>query len=176
MKRKSLWILAAVGSLIIAAALVVFKRPHWAPYHWNTPYTEAHVGGEQIKADALSRLNRIRESLRVRYRIDSGFRAKEHNKKVGGASRSEHINGQAFDVRVPRSHRASFYEAATEAGFKGYGWGNSTVHIDTGKQRWWTYDDKGKHVGGDAKCQYLHKAPDNFKKEDFVKEDCDLSP
>ena len=79
------------------------------------------------------------------------------------------------EVSTPRHRRRSvgstlspsrrIYRAAAVAGFTASGWGNASVHMDTGKKRWWTYDDAGKHMSGAEKMKYLHKAPDNFKKD-----------
>ena len=60
-------------------------------------------------------------------------------------------------------YRSEFYDAAKLAGFKGFG-SNRSVHIDFEK-RWWTYNDKGKAVGGYEKFKFLHKAPKNFRNE-----------
>jgi hypothetical protein len=61
--------------------------------------------------------------------------------------------------------RDEFYQCAKKSLFTGFGWGNSTVHIDMGSSRWWTYNDAGNHVSGKEKYKYLHKAPNSFKKD-----------
>lgn len=164
---RAIWLTLCTLIALGVLSFVVIKRPHWVPVLlWRIPYTEYEVGGSGVNHDALEKLQSIRQDVKYRYRILSGYRSKEQNKAVGGAKGSQHVPGIAFDVWVPRSHRATFYAAAKKAGFSAYGWGNRTVHIDLGQSRWWTYDPAGKHVSGDARHQFLHLAPDNFI-EDF---------
>ena len=164
-------IIATLVLLILIAGIVVvhIKRPHLLPYAWTQPYSLEECGGEGFSPKTLEQLNTIRSTLKKRYRILSGYRSKKKNKEVGGVPNSKHINGIAIDLWVPHSDRAEFYEAAKAAGFKAFGWGNSSVHIDTGAKRWWTYDDKGKSQRGKEKYKYLHKAPENFKKDFKIK-------
>ena len=132
---------------------------------WQIPYTRAELGGDGVNDEALEALEAIRVKTKRRWRVTSGYRDPEHNTAVGGARHSQHLTGKAFDVQVPRSHRAAFYTAAREAGFVAFGWGNHTVHVDMGPRRWWTYDDDGNHVRGEARYRYLAKAPSNFQRD-----------
>lgn len=154
-RRKSL-----ILSFIIAAFFVslFFTRA-------LIPYYAFELGGQGLKPEALRAMNEIRIKTGYRWLIYSGYRAPSHNQKVGGASQSQHVVGVAFDVKVPHEKRAKFYRAAKDAGFTAFGWGNNTVHIDMGPARWWTYDDKGRAMGGQRKYQYLHKAPLNFRQD-----------
>ncbi len=129
------------------------------------PYYAFELGGQGLEPQALKGLNDIRKKTKKRWVIYSGYRAPEHNQKVGGASQSQHVKGVAFDVKVPHDRRAKFYEAAKDAGFTAFGWGNNTVHIDMGPARWWTYDERGRAASGQKKYQYLHKAPENFRQD-----------
>ncbi len=129
------------------------------------PYYAFELGGKGLQPQALKGLNEIRVKTGKRWKILSAYRDLEYNKKVGGALQSMHVQGLAFDVNVPYKKRAKFYEAAKQAGFTAFGWGNKSVHIDMGSKRWWTYDDKGRAVSGQRKYEYLHKAPENFKQD-----------
>jgi len=161
-------------SIIFLGILIVFikygadrPRPdHLIPLIWKIPYSKEECGGIGFKSDALEGLNFIRKKVKKRYYVFSGFRNEERNKKAGGVSNSQHLKGNAIDLWVPINEREAFYKAAKEAGFKGFGWGSRSVHIDMGKRRWWTYDDKGRHVNGKNRYKYLFKAPKVFK-EDF---------
>lgn len=163
--KKTIAILIGLVLLSAGIVLVVWKQPYHLPLLWKIPYSHEDVGGRSIQAKALKGLNAIREETKRRYLITSGYRSNKHNKKVGGVSNSQHTKGLAFDVWVPHSHRADFYQAAKNAGFSAYGWGNNTVHIDMGKKRWWTYDEEGHNLSGKARLKHLHKAPENFKKD-----------
>ena len=61
----------------------------------NIPNTEQL---EYIKKLATSVLQPIRDAFGSSIIIDSGFRSKELNKKVGGAQRSDHLYGAAVDI------------------------------------------------------------------------------
>jgi hypothetical protein len=85
-----------------------------------------------------------------------------------------HLEGKAIDVGIPDEYRAGksgsiewrrkFVAAAQRAGFNAFGLGYATVHIDTGKARWWTYK-KGKDVGYPAKLDevFSDRVPEEFR-------------
>lgn len=59
--------------------------------------------------------------------IVSGHRSPAHNRKVGGATRSRHLVGDAADLRPG----AATVEQAERAGFTGIGYrGKWAVHVD----------------------------------------------
>ena len=146
----------------ITLALIAGLLTHQA---WRVPYSAREVGGAGVHAEALEALNRLRALSQTRWTVVSGFRDRAHNAAVGGAKHSKHVKGTAFDVIVPRDEREAFYSAAKQAGFVAFGWGNRTVHIDTGPRRWWTYDDAGRHLSGRAKHAHLHKSPREFQRD-----------
>ena len=141
------------------------EYPHLIPYAWTIPYSIEECGGENFNQKVLDGINKIRVQTKKRYKVFSGYRDKETNKKANGVTNSQHLKGNAVDLWVPLNDRSEFYEAAKSAGFTAYGWGNRSVHIDIGRRRWWTYDIKGNPVGGKRKCEFIDKAPDNFKKD-----------
>lgn len=146
-------------SFLLFAVILIF----WVNIVALFPYSYKELGGDGLQEQAYKGMNQIRMTTNRRWQVVSGYRAPQKNKNVGGATNSQHVQGLAFDVRVPMHRRAQFYNAAKNAGFTAYGWGNNTVHIDMGPKRWWTYDNTGKAVSGGQKAQFLYKAPDNFK-------------
>ena len=69
-------------------------------------------------------------------RVNSTCRSRRHNRRVGGASRSYHLNGRAVDFRVyGRIRAAARYLRSLAGGYKHYGGG--LFHIDTGPKRRW---------------------------------------
>lgn len=68
--------------------------------------------------------------------VNSTCRSASHNRRVGGASKSWHLTGDAADFRVHGNWgaAASFLRSAA-GGFKHYGGG--LFHIDTGPKRSW---------------------------------------
>ena len=158
-------VLVAICILNIGYAILSFEtnnNPHLIPLYWETPYTANECGGTKISEKALLALNKIRLQTKKRFKIVSGYRNPELNEKVGGAKHSMHLQGLALDLKIPVACREEFYSAAINAGFKGFGWGKSTVHIDMGEKRWWTYDKQGRHLGGKKRYKYLCNAPKNF--------------
>ncbi len=68
--------------------------------------------------------------------VNSTCRSRRHNARVGGASRSMHLTGNAADFRVHGSWgAASSFIRSLVGGFKHYGGG--LFHIDTGTRRTW---------------------------------------
>jgi hypothetical protein len=70
--------------------------------------------------------------------VNSTCRSKRHNARVGGASRSYHLTGNAVDFRVTGNIKAIsqfLLGKRTVGGFKHYGFG--LFHIDTGPRRTW---------------------------------------
>lgn len=67
--------------------------------------------------------------------VNSTCRSRSHNRRVGGASRSWHLTGNAVDFRVRGASIASVaaYLRANVGGFKHYGGG--LFHIDNGPRR-----------------------------------------
>jgi hypothetical protein len=70
--------------------------------------------------------------------VNSTCRSRSHNRRVGGASRSYHLTGNAVDFRVRSSFgavHAFLARQRTVGGLKHYGRG--VFHIDTGPRRTW---------------------------------------
>ena len=151
----------AVASLVVAG--VGFGLYQWQG--WRIPYTQFEVGGAGVNPAAFKALNKLRVQSRRRWWVASGYRSPEHNKAVEGKKGSLHLKGKAFDLVVSHADREAFYVAAKKVGFKGFGWGSNTVHVDIGSRRWWTYDDEGATMSGARRFPYLHKAPENFRRD-----------
>jgi hypothetical protein len=78
-------------------------------------------------------------------RVNSTCRSKAHNARVGGASRSYHLTGQAVDFRIagnPKAVSQFLLGKKTVGGFKHYGFG--VFHIDTGPRRTWASARRGR--------------------------------
>ena len=92
-----------------------------------------------IDTDAMDDLQSLRDMLGKPLIITSAYRSPEHNKRVGGAKRSKHLEGIAFDVRMDNHDPHTFEAAARAAGFTGFGYypKSGFMHIDTGPARSW---------------------------------------
>ena len=64
-------------------------------------------------------LDPVREKLGMPVRVNSGYRCPKHNLKVGGASSSQHMRGEAADVRPVQGSQDSQARMSdkVEAGF-----------------------------------------------------------
>lgn len=62
--------------------------------------------------------------------ITSGARCDKHNKAVGGAIKSQHIEGLAVGIKVTPIEAYEIVKIAMELGFKGIGIHHQFVHLD----------------------------------------------
>lgn len=83
-------------------------------------------------------LDELRFRMGRELRITSGYRSPAYNAKVGGAKRSYHLKGRAFDVEAKTWHqRVEIFCRAYSLGFRGFGWYEGFLHVDTGPKRSW---------------------------------------
>jgi len=91
------------------------------------------TGRLALDVEAMNKLQRLRTILNRPMIVTSGYRSAEHNTRVGGASRSFHMQGCAFDVSMSNHDPAEFERAARRVGFTGiirYP-KSGFIHIDT---------------------------------------------
>lgn len=88
-------------------------------------------GGVQLQA--------LRDRLGKPLIVRSAYRSPEHNRAVGGATRSKHLDGAAFDIAMANHDPAAFEAAAREVGFLGFGFypRSGFIHVDVGPARQW---------------------------------------
>ncbi|MGO4917826.1 D-Ala-D-Ala carboxypeptidase family metallohydrolase [Pseudogemmobacter sp. W21_MBD1_M6] len=71
--------------------------------------------GKLLKNDpALDRQQALRDRLGKPLIDRSAYRSPEHNRAVGGANRSKHMDGATFDITIT-SHDPATFEAAARA-------------------------------------------------------------
>jgi hypothetical protein len=120
----------------------IFEAEHWskvdpADWPWSnfSPREIASKGDGSIKISrhAMDALQALRGRLGVPLILTSAYRDPAHNKRVGGAARSQHMLGKAFDVRVDNVTPADLIAAARLEGFTSFGTypRQGFVHIDT---------------------------------------------
>ncbi|HEV8034393.1 YcbK family protein [Yoonia sp.] len=115
------------------------------PKDWHWPsFSPSEIackgtGKLLIDTDAMDRLQALRDRLGKPVIITSAYRSPEHNKRVGGAKSSKHMDGIAFDVRMDNHDPHAFEAAARAVGFTGFGYyiKSGFMHIDTGPERSW---------------------------------------
>lgn len=95
-----------------------------------------------MNKDFVFRLDSLREVLGFPIKINSAYRCKSHNKKIGGSPNSQHIHGKAVDIAIINGqHRYKLLTEVFEMRFSGIGFGHNFLHIDDreGNQTTWTY-------------------------------------
>ena len=91
-----------------------------------------------VDEEALDKLQRFRDLVGGPVLLNSAYRSVAYNTRVGGAPKSQHLRGRAFDVRItPALPREKIHKLAKQAGFTGFGDYNTFVHIDVGPTRYW---------------------------------------
>ena len=97
------------------------------------------TGAIRINTAAMDRLQSLRNRLGKPLIVRSAYRSPEHNRAVGGAPASRHLDGAAFDIAMANHDPATFEAAAREVGFLGFGFypRSGFMHIDLGPARQW---------------------------------------
>lgn len=126
--------------------LPIYQRA--ADFPWNTqrwpdfkPTEFDCKGTGRIALDpvALDKLQALRKEIGKPFFIVSGYRSPEHNRAVGGAPRSKHMEGIAFDIDTTRGiNQETLKKAAERLGFNGIGTYGNFIHVDTrpNRARW----------------------------------------
>ena len=112
----------------------------WRWRHF-TPAELASKGDGSLKLDeaSLDMLEVLRIRIDAPMLVTSAYRDPAHNRRVGGATGSYHMKGQAFDIRMENHDPVEFEAVARSVGFKGFGYypRQGFMHIDTGPARSW---------------------------------------
>ena len=112
-------------------------------WRWKnfSPAEIACRGTGQLKLvpEALDKLQALRDRLGKPLIVRSAYRSPEHNRAVGGAKASKHMDGMAFDIAMANHDSVAFEVAAREVGFLGFGYypRSGFMHIDLGPARSW---------------------------------------
>lgn len=129
---------------------------------------------------SLRKLASVTPSVRGRYAqlqqltgedlpVISGYRDPDHNRRVGGASGSRHLHGDAIDISLAgmsRERQLDIIATASALGFQGIGVYGNSIHLDMGGRRAW-----GPSYGSDSIPGWAKKAIDihlagNFDRPD----------
>ena len=103
--------------------------PHWRDVPataWRWPnFSAAEIacrgtGAIKINTEAMDKLQALRDRLGKPLIIRSAYRSPEHNRAVGGAPASKHMQGTAFDIAMSNHDPAAFEAAARAVGFLGF--------------------------------------------------------
>ncbi len=111
----------------------------WAWPHFSPREIACRGTGEIVVVpDAIEALERARVSVGLPFQINSAYRSRLHNAAVGGAPRSRHKMGDAFDIALNGHNKDELVAACVAAGFTGFGLTYKTfLHVDCGRARTW---------------------------------------
>lgn len=103
-----------------------------------------HDGSDVVKIDSdlVILLQNIRYHCGLPVTINSAYRTPEYNKKIGGASRSQHIYGKAADIAINGVEPLSIAKFAESNGVLGIGLYDWGCHLDTRKTKSFWKTDK----------------------------------
>lgn len=126
--------------------------------NFNSTEFDCHGNGccnsTQIDEKLVDYLQKIRDFFGKSVKINSGYRCKTHNSRVGGASRSNHMFGQAADIAVSGIKPIEVARYAESIGVLGIGVYSSFVHIDTRTNKYFWYDGGASNVSTFGTLQY----------------------
>lgn len=84
-----------------------------------------------MNVNFLAKLDEAREIAEIPFIINSAYRTKEHNKKVGGKPNSSHLKGLAVDIKATDSRtRFLVLQALISVGFNRIGIAKTFIHVD----------------------------------------------
>jgi len=105
----------------------------------------------EINQRLVDALQELRDLAGLPVRVTSGYRCSEHNRAIGGATRSQHLLGTAADISVRGMTPTEMYLLAEDVeAFRNGGIGvypdKGFIHVDVrdGRARWGQLD--GKYV------------------------------
>lgn len=108
----------------------------------------------KVDAQLIEYLQQIRTFFGRSVTINSGYRCKTHNARVGGASKSNHMYGQAADIVVKGISPIEVARYAESIGVLGIGVYSGFVHIDTRTSKYFWYDGGASNVSTFGKLQF----------------------
>lgn len=136
----------------IKMAIKTYKKGTAVQLSTNFKSTEFDCHGSGCCSSTLvdeklvNYLQKIRSHFGKSVNINSGYRCKTHNASVGGASKSNHMDGEAADIRIDGIKPIEVAQYAESIGMLGigvYSWG---VHVDTRTSKYFWYDGGESNV------------------------------
>jgi hypothetical protein len=95
-----------------------------------------------VKPNLLNLVRRAESHFGRKVVVTSGYRSPSHNRRVRGATHSQHLYCNALDLFMPgvaRDDLARFFFAQPDRGGIGLYCHTRSIHIDTGRKRQWRW-------------------------------------
>lgn len=117
-----------------------YSEAPWQAERWGN-FSPAEVscpccGEMYFDPEAFDRVQLVRDDVGIPTALNSAHRCALHNRRVGGAARSMHKE-IAFDISLRNQNKQSLLDAARRAGFTGFGYYGTFLHVDLGRPRYW---------------------------------------
>jgi hypothetical protein len=104
-----------------------------------------HCGETFYWARFMQALQDARRAVGRPFHILSAHRCSLHNANIGGAPLSQHLK-LAADIALYNHDRHQLYESLSNAGFTGFGFYSTFIHVDLGRKRHWFGSQKTKDL------------------------------
>lgn len=100
----------------------------------------------KVDSELVNRLQQLRDHFGKPVNINSGYRCKTHNARVGGDPRSSHMEGMAADIWIPGVKPEAVALYAESIGIRRIGKYDTFVHIGSGLTKRFWLGHEGKEV------------------------------
>ena len=104
-----------------------------------------HCGEIYHWPEFMDKLQQARDLVGSAFYIHSAHRCSLHNARIGGAPLSQHLK-LAADIGLHGHDRRRLYMACKKAGFTGFGFYQTFLHIDLGPRRSWYDNTKAQRL------------------------------
>ncbi|PHS40898.1 MAG: peptidase M15 [Robiginitomaculum sp.] len=104
-----------------------------------------HCGQTYVWPEFMDRLQQARKTVGRPFQIFSAHRCALHNARVGGAPLSQHLK-LAVDIGLYGHNPPLLHRACRDAGFRGFGFYQTFIHVDLGRTRFWYGNIKAKKI------------------------------
>lgn len=123
----------------------VYLTKHFRQSEFTCRCRQPTCDAKPMNSEFMALLEQLRTAWGKAMLPTSGQRCGPWNARMGGAPKSQHLEGRAADFWFQDTNELrQFVEAAEKVGFRGLGKGRHLVHLDnrTGEPARWIYRDK----------------------------------
>ena len=145
--------------MVIAAYISKVGRDYLISPHFSIGEMACKDGSDKVlySTELMAMLEKLRAYGGFTVHINSGYRSPSYNRKIGGASKSQHTLGTAADIVVKKNGKTVSAKKicclCQDLGFKGVAYiSESAVHVDMRNSGLYRGDERkgySANVGGD---------------------------